>query len=187
MDSIVELADAVHRGERTAVEAVTAALDAAGTFQPTLNAFTTIDRDGAIARAGVIDERIANGDDPGPLSGVPVAIKDLIDQEGIATTNGAAFETTPARASATVVRRLQDAGAVIIGRTGLHEFAFGFTSENQHFGPVRNPWDQNLSPGGSSGGSAAAVAAGIVPAAIGTDTGRSVSYTHLTLPTILRV
>lgn len=110
----------------------------------------------------------------GPLSGVPIALKDLIDHAGRVTTCGSAFyRETPAR-SATAVERLEDSGATIIGRTGLHEFAFGFSSENPHFGPVRNPWDPSTSPGGSSGGSAAAVAAGIVPIAIGTDTGGSV-------------
>lgn len=174
MTSIVDHARAIRNVERTAVETVTEALDAAGAAQQDLNAFITIDRDGALARATAIDGRIAAGSNPGPLAGIPIAVKDLIDQAGIPTTNGAAFDTNPATESATVVQRLEEAGAVIIGRTGLHEFAFGFTSENQHFGPVRNPWDLSLSPGGSSGGSAAAVAAGIVPAAIGTDTGGSI-------------
>ena len=174
MGVIADLAGLVRRGERTAVASVAAALDAAEASQPGLNAFTTIDRDGAMGRARAIDERVDSGGGRKPLAGVSIAIKDLIDQEGIPTTNGAAFPATRAAASATVVKRLEDAGAVIIGRTGLHEFAFGFTSENQHFGPVHNPWDPSLSPGGSSGGSAAAVAAGIVPAAIGTDTGGSI-------------
>jgi Asp-tRNA(Asn)/Glu-tRNA(Gln) amidotransferase A subunit family amidase len=174
VDSIANLAGAVRRGEKSAIETVGAALDAAEASQPELNAFTTVDRDGALASAASIDEQIARGQNPGPLAGVPIGLKDLIDQAGVPTTNGAVFETRPATASAVVVQRLEAAGAVIIGRTGLHEFAFGFTSENQHFGPVRNPWDLSLSPGGSSGGSAAAVAAGIVPAAIGTDTGGSI-------------
>jgi len=172
--SIVDLAETVRRGECTAVETVGEALNRADASQSVLNAFTTIDRDGGLEHAGAVDRAVARGSDAGPLAGVPIAIKDLIDQRGIATTNGAAFEVTPATASATVVERLEKAGAIIIGRTGLHEYAFGFTSENQHFGPVRNPWDPNLSPGGSSGGSAAAVAAGIVPVAIGTDTGGSI-------------
>jgi aspartyl-tRNA(Asn)/glutamyl-tRNA(Gln) amidotransferase subunit A len=125
-------------------------------------------------RAEAIDELVAAGDDPGPLAGVTIGLKDLIDQQGIPTTNGAAFPAVVPDRTATVVERLQAAGAVVIGKTGLHEFAFGFTSENEHFGPVRNPWDVALSPGGSSGGSGAAVAAGVVPAAIGTDTGGSV-------------
>ena len=174
MARIADLARAVRDGEVTAVQMVDAALDAAEASQPDLNAFTTIDRGGALASAARVDEQIARGHNPGPLAGVPIGLKDLIDQAGVTTTNGAVFDATAATESATVVQRLEKAGAIIIGRTGLHEFAFGFTSENQHFGPVRNPWDLSLSPGGSSGGSAAAVAAGVVPAAIGTDTGGSV-------------
>ena len=103
-----------------------------------------------------------------------MALKDLIDQEGFVTTAGSSFLVEPATADAPVVQRLNAAGAVIIGRTGLHEFAYGFSSENDWWGPVRNPWDSSTSPGGSSGGSAAAVAAGVTPIGIGTDTGGSV-------------
>jgi len=108
------------------------------------------------------------------LAGVPVALKDIVDQTGIVTTAGSSFLDLPADADATVVTRLEAAGAVIIGRTGLHEFAYGFSSENDWWGPVRNPWDVDTSPGGSSGGSAVAVAAGVAPIGIGTDTGGSV-------------
>ncbi|HLU30354.1 MAG TPA: amidase [Acidimicrobiia bacterium] len=111
---------------------------------------------------------------PGPLTATPVAIKDLIDQAGHTTTAGSAFYRHQAQATAPAIGRLERAGAVVIGRTNLHEFAFGFSSENPWFGPVLNPWDHSLAAGGSSGGSAAAVAAGIVPIAIGTDTGGSV-------------
>jgi aspartyl-tRNA(Asn)/glutamyl-tRNA(Gln) amidotransferase subunit A len=125
-------------------------------------------------RAEGIDHLVAEGRDPGPMAGVPVALKDLIDDAGMPNRLGASFPADAAPSSAPVVRRLGAAGAVIIGRTGLHEFAFGFTSENHWFGPVRNPWNASHSPGGSSGGSAAAVAAGITPIGIGTDTGGSV-------------
>ena len=171
---IAELAAAVRSRQTSATELVEAAVERARRSQPDLNAFTFIDADGGMERAGVIDRMVAAGDDPGPLAGVPIGLKDLIDQRGIPTTNGAAFEPAIPERSAAVVTRLEDAGAVIIGRNGLHEFAYGFTSENEHFGPVRNPWDLDLSPGGSSGGSAAAVAAGVVAASIGTDTGGSV-------------
>lgn len=117
---------------------------------------------------------MAAGSDPGYLAGVPVALKDLIDQAGIATTAGSSFLRQPAEENAAVVDRIEAAGGVIIGRTGLHEFAYGFSSENEWFGPVRNPWDPATSPGGSSGGSAAAVAAGIAPVGVGTDTGGSI-------------
>ncbi|MEX0795147.1 MAG: amidase [Acidimicrobiia bacterium] len=121
-----------------------------------------------------IDDAAARNPADGPLRGVPVALKDLIDHQGRITTCGSAFYREIPTKSASAVSRLESAGATIIGRTGLHEFAFGFSSENPHFGAVRNPWDPATSTGGSSGGSAAAVAAGIVPLAVGTDTGGSV-------------
>lgn len=158
----------------SAVERVEEALRKAHASQEALNAFTLIDDDRALKRAQEIDREIAEGGDPGPLAGIPIALKDLIDQEGRVTTCGSAFYRQRANRSAPCVVALEQAGAVIIGRTGLHEWAFGFSSENPHWGPVRNPWDTATSTGGSSGGSAAAVAAGIVPIAIGTDTGGSV-------------
>ena len=160
--------------ERSAVERVSEALEKAHRWQPEINAFTSFDDERALARAAEIDRRMDNGEDPGPLAGVPVALKDLIDHEGRVTTAGSAFYRRRADQTAPCVIALESAGAVIIGRTGLHEWAFGFSSENPHWGPVRNPWDPESSTGGSSGGSAAAVAAGIVPIAIGTDTGGSV-------------
>jgi Asp-tRNA(Asn)/Glu-tRNA(Gln) amidotransferase A subunit family amidase len=172
--SVAELVDAVRSGEAKAVEFVAAALARAEESQPSINAFTLIDHHGAMSRAEAIDRIVTAGGDPGPLGGVPVAVKDLIDQRGLPTTNGAAFEPRIPDRSASAVDRLEAAGAVIVGRNGLHEWAYGFTSENEHFGPVRNPWDPALSPGGSSGGSGAAVAAGVVPVSIGTDTGGSV-------------
>ncbi len=150
------------------------ALSKAHDSQAKLNAFTEIDDEGALERAAEIDRQAAGDRHPGQLAGVPIALKDLIDHKGHLTTSGSAFYRKSAPTSAPSVRALEDAGAVIIGRTGLHEFAFGFSSENPHWGPVRNPWDTETSTGGSSGGSAAAVAAGIVPIAIGTDTGGSV-------------
>lgn len=158
----------------TAIERVEEALRKAHASQEALNAFTMIDDERALARAEQLDRAIAAGGDPGPLAGTPIALKDLVDHEGRVTTCGSAFYRKVAVRSAPSVAALEDAGAVIIGRTGLHEWAFGFSSENPHWGPVRNPWDTDTSPGGSSGGSAAAVAAGIVPIAIGTDTGGSV-------------
>jgi len=136
--------------------------------------FTRLDPDRAVARARTVDRLVSGGGDPGPLAGVPVVLKDIIDEAGIVTTAGSSFLNEPAAADAPVVERLNAAGAVVIGRTGLHEFAYGFSSENDWWGPVRNPWDPSTSPGGSSGGSAAAVAAGVAPIGIGTDTGGSV-------------
>ena len=153
---------------------VQTALDAAHASQQSLNAFTSIDDHGALERAAEIDRAAGAGGATGVLSGIPIALKDLIDQADRTTTAGSAFYRKTPRRSATCVEAIEDAGGVIIGRTGLHEFAFGFSSENPHWGAVRNPWDTNTSTGGSSGGSAAAVAAGITRIAIGTDTGGSV-------------
>lgn len=158
----------------SAVERVKAALETAHATQPTLNAFISLDDDRAIERAQLLDENRAASIENGPLDGVPIALKDLIDHEGRVNTGGSAFYRNVATRTATSVARLEEAGAVIIGRANLHEWAFGFNSENDHWGPVRNPWNLDTSPGGSSGGSAAAVAAGITPIAIGTDTGGSV-------------
>jgi Asp-tRNA(Asn)/Glu-tRNA(Gln) amidotransferase A subunit family amidase len=163
----------VRSGETTARREAEAALNRAAAAT-SLNAFIRLDPDGALHRAAAVDRIVAAGGDPGPLAGVPVALKDIIDQAGISTTAGSSFLDSAAETDATVVTRLEAAGAVIIGRTGLHEFAYGFSSENDWWGPVRNPWDPTTSPGGSSGGSAAAVAAGIAPLGIGTDTGGSV-------------
>jgi len=163
------IAAAVAGGERSAADIVGAALLRADQ-RADLNAFTLIDEPGARRRAAALDETGHRG----PLPGVPVAVKDIIDQAGLPTTCGSSFYREVPDRSAAVVERLEAAGAVIVGRTGLHEFAFGFSSENPWWGPVRNPWDPSTSAGGSSGGSAAAVAAGIVPVALGTDTGGSV-------------
>lgn len=174
MRAATDIAAQVRTGRITASEVVARSLDAAEQSHGDLNAFTLIDPAGAMSRARAIDKLVEVGTDPGPLAGVPIALKDIIDDAGMPNTAGSSFPTSLATHSATVVRRLGAAGGVIIGRTGLHEFAFGFTSENPWFGAVRNPWDTTTSAGGSSGGSAAAVAAGITPIAIGTDTGGSV-------------
>lgn len=172
--SAAAVARDVREGRRTATDVVAHHLDLVAASQAPLNAFTSIAADEALRRADEIDAAVSAGRNPGPLAGVPIGVKDLIDQQGIATTNGSSFPVEPAAATATAVARLEAAGAVVVGRTGLHEYAFGFSSENHWFGPVRNPWDAETSPGGSSGGSGAAVAAGLVPLAVGTDTGGSV-------------
>src|SRR5947208_399968 len=131
--------------------------------------------DQALDAAQRVDDALRAGRPPGPLAGVPVAVKDLIDIAGMPTTAGAhrRFHTM-AHEDAPVVTRLRDAGAIIVGKTGLHEFAYGVTNANPHAGSVRNPWDRSRTPGGSSGGSAAAVAAGFCAAALGSDTGGSI-------------
>ncbi len=171
---VAAIANAVANGAVSAREIVADHLERAEASQDAINAFTLLQTDSALARAGEIDELVASGTEVGPLAGVPIALKDLIDAAGVPNTAGSSYPTSIPEDSAPVVKRLESAGAVIIGRTGLHEYAFGFSSENPWFGPVRNPWNTELSPGGSSGGSAAAVATGVAAGSIGTDTGGSV-------------
>jgi aspartyl-tRNA(Asn)/glutamyl-tRNA(Gln) amidotransferase subunit A len=173
-DGVAGIARAVSTGDVAATEVVAAYLARAEAIQPTLNAFTYLDAERAMAAAAAVDRKVRGDGDPGPLAGVPIAVKDLIDHAGRPNTAGSSLPPPIPEISAPSVARLEAAGAIIIGRTGLHEYAFGFSSENYWFGPVRNPWDPTLSPGGSSGGSAAAVAAGAAAAALGTDTGGSV-------------
>ena len=154
------------------VEEALAAIDAHAAHT---NAFVTVDREGALAAARTADRDRQQQVNLGPLHGLPISLKDLIDVAGVVTTAGSrvlAHRVAPA--DATVVTRLRDAGAIIIGRTNLHEFALGTTSEDSAFGPVRHPRDHRRSAGGSSGGSAVAVATGMGLASIGTDTGGSV-------------
>lgn len=148
------------------VKSVEQAVTAAESLNETLNAFLEIDRNGALERAAAAD---------GPLAGVPVAVKDNICVGGMQASCGSRIlgDYHPPY-NATVIERLTQAGAVVIGKTNCDEFAMGSSNENSAFGPVRNPWDTTRVPGGSSGGSAAAVAAGIVPVALGSDTGGSV-------------
>lgn len=171
---VAGLARAIAAGELSATDVVASHLASSAASQDHLNAYTLIDFDRAEEAAADVDARLASGDAVGRLAGVPLAIKDLIDHQGRPNTCGSSFPPIVPDVSATVVARLEAAGAVIIGRTGLHEFAFGFSSENHWSGPVCNPWNTALSPGGSSGGSGAAVAAGVAAGALGTDTGGSV-------------
>ncbi len=142
--------------------------------RPNVNAFITVLQESALDDAKRAGADISAGRWRGPLHGIPVAVKDLVDVAGTRTTSGSALPSTEAAADAPIVRRLRQAGAIIIGKTNLHEFAFGTTSEETAFGPVRNPLDETRSAGGSSGGSAAALAAGMCFAAVGTDTGGSI-------------
>ena len=173
MENARHLARQVREGERSASDVVARTLADLHDHQDALNLTNFID-ESSLARAAELDARVAAGEDPGPLCGVPVVIKDLIDQAGAPNTCGSAFHRRFPDSSAPVVERLEGAGAVIVARAGLHEFAFGFSSENQWFGPVRNPHDPATSPGGSSGGSGGVVAAGLAPISIGTDTGGSI-------------
>ena len=157
-------------------ETVEFAVSAAERLNETLNAFLEIDREGALARAAEIDKGAANSEkSEGVLAGVPVAVKDNICVRGMQASCGSRIlgDYHPPY-NATVIERLINAGAVIVGKTNCDEFAMGSSNENSAFGPVKNPWDTTRVPGGSSGGSATAVAAGIVPIALGSDTGGSV-------------
>jgi aspartyl-tRNA(Asn)/glutamyl-tRNA(Gln) amidotransferase subunit A len=170
-----ELGQALRRGEVSAGELAEEALRRTHALNPALNAFALIDDEGARAAARRADEQLAAGIDLGPLHGVPVAVKDLIDMAGLPTTCGSATSFGGlATEDAEVVRRLREAGAVIIGKTTLHEFAYGATGDRSVHGASRNPVDRRRMSGGSSGGSAVAVAAGMVPLALGTDTAGSV-------------
>ena len=161
------------------VKSVEQAITAAENLNETLNAFLEIDREGALERAAAIDRATAiekaGGPLAGPLAGLPVAVKDNICVAGLQASCGSRIlgDYHPPY-NATVIERLTHAGGVVIGKTNCDEFAMGSSNENSAFGPVRNPWDTTRVPGGSSGGSAAAVAAGIVPVALGSDTGGSV-------------
>jgi aspartyl-tRNA(Asn)/glutamyl-tRNA(Gln) amidotransferase subunit A len=160
--------------ELSPVEVVDALAARVGDVQPVLNAFTTLSLDRARDEAAVSERRYASGDER-PLEGIPLGVKDLLDTEGLRTTYGSAiFGSHVPRADAEPVRRARDAGAIVVGKTGTHEFAWGITCENPHHGPTRNPWDPERISGGSSGGSAVALAAGLVTLAIGTDTGGSI-------------
>jgi Asp-tRNA(Asn)/Glu-tRNA(Gln) amidotransferase A subunit family amidase len=139
-----------------------------------LNAFTLLMREQALADAAEADREIASGRYRGPLHGIPVTVKDLVDVRGTPTTAGSNVPAPLASADAPVVRRLREAGAIVLGKTNLHEFAFGTTSDETAFGAVHNPVDRTRSAGGSSGGSAAAVLTGIGFASVGTDTGGSI-------------
>jgi aspartyl-tRNA(Asn)/glutamyl-tRNA(Gln) amidotransferase subunit A len=163
--------DAVAAGDASAVEICEASLAAIEARDADLHAFTAVDRDKALARAAAIDR----GEDRGPLAGVPIALKDNICTRWLPTTASSkvlAGYTPPY--DATVVERLLRAGAVVVGKTNCDEFAMGSSTENSAMGPSHNPWDRERTPGGSSGGSAVAVAAGLAPAALGSDTGGSI-------------
>ena len=156
-------------------ELTRAALASIDRLNPQLNAFLTVTADAALARARQVDEEIAAGRYLGPLHGIPVALKDVFCTRGIRTTCGSTLfaDYVPDHDSA-VAERLAAAGAVLVGKLNMHELAYGITSNNPHFGAVRNPWNTECVPGGSSGGSGAAVASGMVFAAMGTDTGGSI-------------
>ncbi|MCK9922836.1 Asp-tRNA(Asn)/Glu-tRNA(Gln) amidotransferase subunit GatA [Frankia sp. AgPm24] len=168
-------AAAIAAGELSAVEATQAALERIAKVDDTIHAFLHIDGEGALAAARRVDQRRAAGEALGPLAGVPLALKDVLATRGMPTTCGSRIlEGWQAPYDATVVTRLRAADVVLLGKANMDEFAMGSSTENSAYGPTRNPWDTTRIPGGSSGGSAAAVAAFEAPLAIGTDTGGSI-------------
>ncbi len=175
LPGIAETAARLRAGDLTASALVDAALDGIARDNPRLNAFITVTTDLARADAAAADADLRTGLDRGPLQGIPISVKDLIDVAGYPTTAASRVrQFDVAGADATVVTRLREAGAVIIGKTNLHEFALGPTSDESAYGPPRHPRDTSRITGGSSGGSAAAVAAGLGFASVGTDTGCSI-------------
>jgi aspartyl-tRNA(Asn)/glutamyl-tRNA(Gln) amidotransferase subunit A len=173
--TLAEVAGRLRDGTADPAELVERVIAAIADSQSAINAFVSIDADGARKAAATARDELARGVDRGPLHGVPVAIKDIVDTAGLATTMGSRhFAGNVAPRDAEVVARLRAAGAIVVGKTTTHEFAYGPTGDRAANGPCANPHDPGRMAGGSSAGSAAAVAAGIVPLAVGTDTGGSV-------------
>jgi aspartyl-tRNA(Asn)/glutamyl-tRNA(Gln) amidotransferase subunit A len=178
------LASAVRRRDLSPVKLMEATLARVAELNPVLNAFCALRADAALGEARALEQRIARGEDPGLLAGLPFGVKDEEDLAGLATTRGSVpFREAVAAADSTQVARLRRAGAIPIGKTNMPEFGYTAFTKNRLFGTTRNPWDLSRTPGGSSGGSAAAVAGGLVPLATGFDGGGSVripaSYTGL--------
>ena len=176
MSTAVQIADGVRAGVRSATQAVTDALERIERLNPGLNAFVRIDPEGALAQAHTIDRRVHAGEDPGALAGVPIGVKDMEECRGFAMTQGSWFlrDAKPEAEDSRHVARLRAAGAVIIGITACSEFGMDSATSSRLWGTTRNPWNPDKTPGGSSGGSSAAVAAGMVPLATGTDAGGSI-------------
>ena len=173
--TIQQAGAAMRARKTTSLDLTRACLERIDKLNPKLNAFITVTRDAAEKRASEMDAELTHGIDRGPLHGIPIAYKDLVFTKGVRTTAGSKIyaDFVPDR-DARIVEQFNAAGAVSVGKTGLHEFAYGITSTNPHYGAVRNPWDAEAIPGGSSGGSGAAVVAGMAFMAIGTDTGGSI-------------
>jgi len=170
-----EMANALAAKEISSVELTKQHLDRIASVDGKIHAFLHIDSDGALAQADAIDKKRASGEKLSPLAGVPIAVKDILAQKGIPTTAGSKIlEGWRPPYDSTVVAKLKAAGVVILGKTNMDEFAMGSSTENSAYGTTQNPWDLTRTPGGSSGGSAAAVAAFEAPLAIGTDTGGSI-------------
>jgi 1-carboxybiuret hydrolase len=171
-----QIATAVRSGQTKAHAMIEIALRDIARLNPSLNAFTQVLKERALNQADAVDLNVAAGIDPGPLAGVPFAVKNLFDVVGIATLAGSKINKTraPAKQDATLIKRLEAAGAILVGALNMGEFAYDFTGENLHYGPSRNPHAPEHMSGGSSGGSGTAVAAGMVPLTLGSDTNGSI-------------
>ncbi|MEV4755370.1 Asp-tRNA(Asn)/Glu-tRNA(Gln) amidotransferase subunit GatA [Micromonospora sp. NPDC049559] len=171
----VQVAALIASGEASAVEVAQAHLDRIAAVDDRVHAFLHVDTEGALAAARAVDERRAAGEELGPLAGVPVAVKDVLTTKGVPTTVGSRIlEGWRPPYDSTIVERLRAAGTVLLGKTNMDEFAMGSSTEYSAYGPTYNPWDLTRIPGGSGGGSAAAIAAYEAPLAIGSDTGGSI-------------
>jgi aspartyl-tRNA(Asn)/glutamyl-tRNA(Gln) amidotransferase subunit A len=175
-EPVVEMARKVRLGQLSAADLVEHALDQIAAHNPVLNAFVAVDQERARAAARAVDAKVAGGIDPGQLAGIPLGVKDLEDAAGYVTTHGSpAFaDDVPADVDSPLVARLVAAGCVVVGKTNTPELGWKADTDNPVFGPTLNPWNLDHSPGGSSGGSAAAVASGMVPLATGSDGGGSI-------------
>src|SRR5215831_18351589 len=173
--TLEEVSQLLRRKKISPIELTRECLERIERYNEKLNAFITITADSALAEAQAAETEIQRGNWRGPLHGVPIALKDIVDTAGVRTTAASAlFKDRVPTEDAAVVQRLKAAGAVFLGKQNLHEFAYGGSSVVSYFGPVRNPWEPTYSSGGSSGGSAVAAAARLCYAAIGTDTGGSI-------------
>ena len=170
-----QMAEALAKGETTSVELTQAHLDRIAAVDGQVKAFLHVDTEGALAQAKDVDARRAQGENLSPIAGIPLALKDVLVQKGVPTTAGSKIlQGWHPPYDSTVVSKLKSAGVVIMGKTNMDEFAMGSSTENSGYGPTFNPWDLNRTPGGSSGGSAAAVSSFQAPLAIGSDTGGSI-------------
>jgi AtzE family amidohydrolase len=175
-ESASSIANSVRSRDISALQVTQAAIETIRRLDPGLNCFTAVLEESALAQAQSIDRLLSEGKDAGPLAGVPFAVKNLFDIAGVPTLAGSRIhsERPPAEKDASAIARLKKAGAVLVGALNMDEYAYGFTTENTHYGPTRNPHDSSRVAGGSSGGSAAAVASGMVPLTLGSDTNGSI-------------
>ncbi|PID20519.1 Asp-tRNA(Asn)/Glu-tRNA(Gln) amidotransferase GatCAB subunit A [Sporosarcina sp. P3] len=174
-ETIESVSSLIQKKKVSPVELTKLTLARINEYDPALTAFITVMEEDALIQAKVLENELQNGEIRGPLHGIPIAVKDLLQTEGVRTTGGSKiFQNWIPDEDATAVQRMKEAGAIIIGKANLHEFAMGATTENPHYGNTKNPWDMTKIPGGSSGGSAVATATGMAFGSIGTDTAGSV-------------